>query len=993
MTRTVRTRFIVPLALLALTPRLCLAQTAPFNIPAQPLSESLKAVGAQANVNVLVAPVLVDGKQAPALKAQLTVKDALAKLLERTGLEYHFVNDQTVVIRLKGQSVAGDPAPSGVASHDGDESTKKEAGKNSSPDFRVAQVDQASAGPQAVNDDKKQKNAKLEEIVVTGTRLKVAAPPQEVDIYTRTQIEQSGQTSISDFFNTLPYVSTATTEGGFQTPNGATTVRLHGLPVGTTLTLINGRRVETSGGTRGLGDFFDLSSIPIDAVERIEVVPQGSSAVYGSDAIGGVVNIVLKKDFSGFEASARYGAATGTDDADASFAWGHQWSQGSLSIIGSYQTRSELTGFERSITADEDFRKFGGIDARSFSCNPGNVFAMSGNLPGVGAPFAAVPTGFTGPPTQQEFAATAGTLNECSLNAYNSFIPETHRAGVFAAGNYALSPSSELFTELLFSHTEEINGETPIGLFGLPGFQVFTVPATNPYNPFGQTVGISNLLTSLGRSFNTQDTSFIRALVGARGKFSDQWDWEIDGWDVQDKESQVLTNPQNSLAIQNALDSSNPATALNPFVDGPLGSQTLLQSLLLPDQRNDFGGQTLAASGLVRGPAFSLPAGSVNMVVGGEYDYNKIDSSAPTATSQSTVNTRNTYAVFGEARIPLLARRESAPEGYMLAVTVAGRYDHYSDFGGKGTPQFGVEWRPLDSLLVRASYARSFKAPTLYELNAPVLEFPTTIADPKNGNQIVTVNEKFGGSPDLAPETGLSKSLGFIYSSKAIPNLQLAVTYWGIDEDNRITTLNDATLLGNEALFPGRVIRNSAGVLTGLDLSYLNFGEISVKGLDYQVNYSYQSAFGQFTPSLAATQTYHYTTALSPGSLPTDRVSQANDDGLFSPRWKGTVGLGWTNHGFNASVSGRYIGRYQDYDSTRLIGNFWIYDASFRYAPGSSFSSNHSWLKGTYVAVGGVNLFNKLPQYSNYEFGLLGYDPAESDLRGRFLYLQLGVRL
>src|SRR5262249_40606034 len=156
--------------------------------------------------------------------------------------------------------------------------------------------------------------------------------------------------------------------------------------------------------------------------------------------------------------SAKYGAAAGMYDAATAAAWGQRWTRGSASIIASYQSRSELQGFDRSITANTDYRRFGGADNRFNECNPGNVFSVDGvtALPGLGnATFAAVPPNFRGQPTTAEFSGTAGTLNACSLTAYQSQIPATRRTGIVGSGNLQIASATELFTELMASYTDE----------------------------------------------------------------------------------------------------------------------------------------------------------------------------------------------------------------------------------------------------------------------------------------------------------------------------------------------------------------------------------------------------------------------------------------------------------------------------------------------------------------------------------------------------------
>ena len=206
-------RYVVCLAtLLALAPLASFAQTATLNLPAQPLAESLKALGAQANVNVMVSTALVDGKQAPALKAKLSVGDALAQLLNGTGLEYHFVNDQTVVIREKSAVVAKSDPPAGQPAPTNPQDNQKEAGKSSSQDFRVAQVDQTNAGPQIANGNEQQpqKRIELEEVVVTGSHIAGAQDSASpLQVFSADDIARSGQPTIAAFIKLCPKTSAA----------------------------------------------------------------------------------------------------------------------------------------------------------------------------------------------------------------------------------------------------------------------------------------------------------------------------------------------------------------------------------------------------------------------------------------------------------------------------------------------------------------------------------------------------------------------------------------------------------------------------------------------------------------------------------------------------------------------------------------------------------------------------------------------------------------
>ena len=402
------------------------------NIPAEDLGLALQTLAKDRGFQVVYVSDEVRSLRTHGASGDLTPQEALTQLLQGTGLTYRYLNDNGVsIVQINdtpppNTSGAGPATPSvqPLPSTDGKE---KEVEKGFLDRFRLAQADQGTpSGPSPVEKQKdqasKKKAEELEEIIVTGTRIPQTAQAgaQDVKVYTREKIEQSGQTTIADFLNTLPDVSTNIGESGIQTQQGITTVSLHGLPLGTTLVLLNGRRVEASGvGAAASGsDFFDLNNIPLAAVERIEVVSEGSSAIYGSDAIAGVVNIILKSGFDGIEASTKYGSASGTDESDTSIAWGKRWSDGALSVIGSYQTRGQLIGFDRAITANNDYLPFGGVDARIPECNPGEAFTLNGSPlpggpPGNTASFAAVSANASGNPRQTGFMGHTA----CSINA------------------------------------------------------------------------------------------------------------------------------------------------------------------------------------------------------------------------------------------------------------------------------------------------------------------------------------------------------------------------------------------------------------------------------------------------------------------------------------------------------------------------------------------------------------------------------------------------
>jgi hypothetical protein len=290
-----------------------------FDLPAQPLAASLRAVASQTDTNVLFDPPLVEGRVAPALKAQITLDQAFLKLLTGTGLTYKYLDDKTVTIIAASGAGSAQSSANGSSGSSEDANTNKEAGKKSSQDFRVAQVDQGAAGPSSVNNAKEteapsqkksaglQEKDDLEEIIVTGTHLRgVTDTGSSLQLITADDIQRAGIATVAEIVQLIPQAfGGLVTDNTFGSINGGsgnnftagTGIDLRGLGPTSTLVLVNGRRLAPSNAQ--FEGYTDISAIPLAAVDRVEIVADGASAIYGSDAVGGVVNFILKRNFEG----------------------------------------------------------------------------------------------------------------------------------------------------------------------------------------------------------------------------------------------------------------------------------------------------------------------------------------------------------------------------------------------------------------------------------------------------------------------------------------------------------------------------------------------------------------------------------------------------------------------------------------------------------------------------------------------------------------------
>jgi hypothetical protein len=273
-------------------------------------------------------------------------------------------------------------------------------------------------------------------------------------------------------------------------------------------------------------------------------------------------------------------------------------------------------------------------------------------------------------------------------------------------------------------------------------------------------------------------------------------------------------------------------------------------------------------------------------------------------------------------------------------------------------------------------------------------------------NQQVVVPVTTGGNPKLKSELGKSSSFGVVYESAMIRGLELGISQWHIEETDSIQNLAPQTILNYAGLFPGAVTRAPSCAsgppcpITNLQAGSTNFGDIDVRGIDYDASYALPSTWGVWRVSVNAAQIYRYTASFQPGLPATNRLSVANDsDQDWAPRWKGTVALGWSGGPFAAGVTGRYTGKYRDYEPLadglfQTLGNFWLFDFNAHLDIGKAFNQNGTWLRNAFVDIGGVNVFNRPPQYSTFYFGTgPGYDALQADIRGRFLYAQFGLKL
>lgn len=943
----------------------------PTDIKSQPLADALTAWAELTGYQIVVPQSKAAERIVPPIQGSMTAQESLDRLLAGSGLIFERINERTLAIR---------------------------------EDYSV---------PLPVETESEQKPmlASLERVEVTGSRILMTVEdikangwpltPAPVTVFSRKKLDQLGVSQTADFLDYLTQQPFRTREANISGQFAQT----RGLGFDNTVVLINGRRTLPSALTVDW-NAFDLNTIPQAAIQQIEVLSDSASAVYGSDAIGGVVNIILKKNIEDTTLDLDYGtAANGSEEQRAAFMSGYSNESLRTSVVLEYFHRSALSGADRDRLSNQDFRRFGGQDYRFVYANPGNISSLtSDNLPGLPSSFAAIPAGSTGIGlTSEDFVATAGQQNKDSLYRYYTILPEMERRG--ATGSFELDLTSEItaFGEVLYVDKTHKREYPPERLTGA------VVPATNPFNPFGVSVAVDYLFESIGPGLQEQHSEIVRGSAGLRGTW-DTWDWEMSFLRSDDQASVRKKNEVDMSRVAAALSATDPSQALNVFQDGPGGSPALLASLVANTRPGRYSSAGTQASGVLRGPLLNLPAGPVQVVAGGEWRsegvrYDQPNSSG--APGSIVVNgDRNVTAFFGELRIPLVDPAMQVTAINALSFTLAARNDGYSDFGDTFNPQYGLLWKPLSDVALRASYGTSFRAPSQFDLYLPrTTYFSLAISDPLRNGQTAIITLDAGGNPNVRPTVARSASAGIVMTPHAVPQLEISASYWRIDMEKLVAIPPMLLLAATDPDGSDRVVRAERtaediaaglpGVLTYLDISRMNTGSLKTSGVDFAAAYAFDTSHGRFAPSLSATWVNQYETVTFPGEPSVERVGVANYASGTIPRWRMVGSLEWSLRGLSLSTTVRHTPHYWDTNAfgqviDRHVSSQTLVDAQASVELGSVLGESSAW-SGTKLTAGISNLFDKEPGFAEAG-GAEGYDSSQGDLRQRFGYLRLSKR-
>lgn len=716
--------------------------------------------------------------------------------------------------------------------------------------------------------------AEVSEVVVTGTLLRGVAPTG-TDLITvdHQDIVATGVASAGDLLATIPQIGFfGTLPRGNQdagsplvTPN----LRNLGLPGdSTTLILMDGHRIVGAG---ILQTFPDPTIIPPGVLERVEVTPGGGSSIYGSDAIGGVINFVTRRSFDGVEATGHYGVADNYSTYDANLTIGRAWSGGSGVLSYAYAKHDDLLGADRGY-ATSNHTAQGGSDLRNTACNPGNITVAGTTyaLPG----------------------RVAGTLNRCDDQKAVDIYPQENRHSVFGTFVQQLAPKLEFTTAAYWSQRNTV-------VRTARSSQTGSITAANPYfQPIGaeaaQTVAFSYAGVFGPSNVTPQRFQSYGATSTLKYDITDRWQVRALA-NVGRSFNEIHEDLVNAAAGSLALSGTTTATALNPYdlsATNPAVLATIrdFQNLALASQRMaQF--QVVADGALV-----TLPGGDVRLAVGAERLYQNLKQqllSGPrsfTGTVPSASSARTVNAVFAEVLVPIVGPGDSRAGLRSLELSASVRHDDYNDVGGTTNPKFGVNYRPVEDLLIRANYATSFHAPDLPTISASALSSQVQILQISPFRPATSpITDLFrptiiiaGGNPKLRPETAKTWQAGFEWKPHAIDGLALSATWYKVNMTDLIGLVSSATLFTDPNFAPFFIINPTLAQVKAavgnlpivgapsIDSLYVgrtpflladarlnNFGALKQDGIDFDASYTRPLGSGLVNARLVGTYTLH----------------------------------------------------------------------------------------------------------------------------------------
>lgn len=909
-----------------------------FDLSAGEASRTLKQFAAQAKREILFATQPVDGVKTNAVKGELTVREGLDRLLAGTDVKV-IEDEKTGALVVRGAESPNAP--------------------RAASDPATAPKDPSKAEPAIL---------KLETFEVMGQKVlnmdvkRSRDDAQPYVIFNRLMIEQSGATTVEDFIRQrLPQDATQSSESQVNSTIGPRSqVNLRGLGPNQTLILIDGRRMS---GASVAGTLIqpDLNGIPLNAIERIEVLPTTASGIYGGSATGGVINIILRRDYAGVELKTTYDNSFDSDSANrrvdlsAGFTLEHgktnvllaaSWSKQGLLLT---QDRDFLTeGMKKLLANNPAFFATGSPPLGStpnLRASNGTNLVLKPQYGGtvLSSPFTFIPAGYTG------VASDNGAALIANAGKYNLELPDTlqnrgkrsslqagpERISMMGTVRRQFTPWLQGFLEFQGSRTEShFPVATATGLY--------SIPTTTATNPFTTTVQVAVPLA--GGDIGI-DTVSKQARIAGGVIVSLPHDWKATA-DYSRDESR-FANSLPVATVNNADSAAMQAGTLNPFRDVNLFPIDLTGYYSQTGAEAEQRSSSFTAAARAAGPLWSLPAGAPTVSALFEH---RGDIYLRSIYGNALIIPRRTQFVYSgyiEVKVPVISPAMKVPFVRELELQVAGRRDHY-DITATNTagtdanirkvpkslsstdPTVGLRWQLMPALTLRGSYGTGYLPPTVAQLspNPSVSGTLSGLTDPKRGNEPVLYRIISGGNPNLVPEQSKTFSAGAIFAPGFVPGLRLSVDWNKIDKRDNIASIPTQQMVNFEDFLPAGTITRLApvagsaypvGTIDIINISPVNFAKANVESYDFQLDYGRDTArYGRFEFSALATRSVHYTTQLTPTAPVVENVGFGSigtatsfaSSPIYPMKWKGNASVTWRQGPWSLGWRTRYIHEY-----------------------------------------------------------------------------------
>ncbi len=855
-----------------------------------------------------------------------------------------------------------------------------------------------AAAPATSSSDTASQDAKtLETVTVTGSHIKRAeiSGVGPVTVIDRDAIQRSGAISVETLLQRLPaaagFAGNQTNAYWADNGYGTTQVNLRGLGITRTLVLLNGRRM-VNGGT-GANSSVDLNIIPIALIERIEVLKDGASAIYGADAVAGVVNIITKKNFDGVEASVRYGQTFQQDGEEGAvdLAWGMTGDRGSIMAAINYSESGAVNMADR---APCGLGESGGqlVCVGSSSTTGGRAVLANGRRVNFNQTL-----GGDG----NFFETYSGARHNFNYFPYLNAVNPIKRLSFSTFGNLSLSDDVRMFTELMYTNRQSDQLATP-GSLGL--YRPIRIAASHPTNPTGQSLLLQRrrLLEGGARDFY-QDVNTFRTVLGLEGQFGMGWDWSVAMNWGRNTGTDGSTNVANLDRVDQTLNTSicsNAPGAAIPCADY-LGYGDVTRKVLdyiLFTTRDNGGNEQKSFTANLSGQLFELPAGWVGMATGVEIRKERgwRDPDQLTVLGIANTNQQDPIAgeytakeAFVEIAVPLLQDTFLAES---LTLNAAVRYSSYDLFGNDTNYKVGLDWQVVPSLKVRANYATAFRIPNVPELFGGVSEGNLTTTDPCSGwssrpsSSVIyqncqasgvpvgytqlgnTVLTTVGGNAKLQPEDAETLTIGAVWTPSFVPDLTLTLDYFNIKIDNAIQRIDGSTKLAFCYNSPGlthpfcssaNFTRNRlTGEVDFLSAQPVNAASERVSGIDLGGLYQFTLADWNATLNWDVSYLKNYDVRPFQGADEIRYTGMITGGRGSYTQWRSFGSLTLARGPWSGSYSVQYIGSSDDINaSPGAIGDHapavTYHNAQVKYAVNKSLD----------VAFGVDNLFDKAPPF------------------------------